>query len=245
MTSVDHRPPDTPEQRSIPSAPGWIDLVPSGALLLAFGIKALLQPRAVRDVFSGTQAFVVTAAIALGWVLLWFVLRRVIRNGWVRAAILMVVAGFLIYWLVVSALVDKKVVETLPGAPVTSERGDSSSEVPVDEPAMPMQIAMGSLRGIDHDARGTATLYESPDGTFIVGLEQIDIEPGPDYKLYVVPGTNRESPGDDGVFLDSLRGNQGTQFYEVPAGTNIEPGSWTVLVWCRAFAVPIANATIV
>jgi hypothetical protein len=245
MTSVDQRSDDTSTHaHALKKAPSWIDLVPSGALLLAFGIKALLQPRAVRDVFSGTQAFVVTAAIALAWVVLWFVLRRVIRNGWVRTAILAVVAGFLIYWLVVSALVDKKVVETLPGAPATSEQSAPGSDAPVEEPEMPMQIAMGSLRGIDHDATGTATLYENPDGTFIVGLEQIDIEPGPDYKLYVVPGMNRESPGDDGVFLDSLRGNQGTQFYEVPAGTDIEPGGWTVLVWCRAFAVPIANATV-
>ena len=40
-----------------------------------------------------------------------------------------------------------------------------------------------------------------------------------------------------------LRGNRGTQFYDVPAGINVDHGSWTVLVWCQTFGVPVANAT--
>jgi hypothetical protein len=42
--------------------------------------------------------------------------------------------------------------------------------------------------------------------------------------------------------LDALRGNQGTQYYEVPSGTDPGPG-WTVLIGCRAFGVPVANST--
>ena len=75
----------------------------------------------------------------------------------------------------------------------------------------------------------------------MVALEDIDIEPGPDYRVYVVPGADRESPG-DGIELDGLRGNQGTQYYEVPAGNDVGTG-WTVLVWCRAFGVPVAGAS--
>ena len=103
-----------------------------------------------------------------------------------------------------------------------------------------MRISSGTLRGVGHDASGTASVYERPDGSRVVGLEAIDIEPGPDYRVFVVPGLDRESPG-DGLELDALRGNQGTQYYEVPSGTDVGPG-WTVLVWCRAFGVPIANA---
>ena len=105
-----------------------------------------------------------------------------------------------------------------------------------------MRVSTGSLRGIDHDASGTASVYRLPDGGFVVGLEDIDIEPGPDYQVYVVPGTDRESPG-DGTHLDGLRGNQGTQYYDVPAGLGDVGPEWTVLVWCRAFGVPIAAAT--
>ena len=107
----------------------------------------------------------------------------------------------------------------------------------------PVRIATGALRGIDHDASGPASIYRRPDGSFVVGLEEIDIEPGPDYRVYVVPGMDRTEPGDDGIELDALRGNQGTQFYTAPPGIELEAGNWTVLVWCRVFAVPIANAT--
>lgn len=225
--------------------PPWLERLPSGALVLAFGIKAALAPNAVRDVFSGSQAFLVAFAILAGWVLLWLVvLPRFVRNSWVRVVTLGVVAGLIIWWLVVSALVDEKVVETLPGAPAAASGAKTDRDTPPSTTAAaPELLGTAKLRGIDHDATGTVALYQRPDGSLIVGLEEIDIEPGPDYKLYVVPGIEGESPGTDGVFLESLRGNQGTQYYDIPAGTNFELGEWSVLVWCRAFAVPIAAGT--
>jgi hypothetical protein len=74
-----------------------------------------------------------------------------------------------------------------------------------------------------------------------VALEQIDIEPGPDYRVIVVRGTDQQTPG-DGLELDALRGNQGTQYYEVSSGT--DPGTgWTALIWCQAFGVPVTNSS--
>lgn len=57
----------------------------------------------------------------------------------------------------------------------------------------------------------------------------------------MVPGAT-ESTDEGAVELDALRGNQGTQFYDVPAGVPVDRGQWTVLVWCKRFAVPIAAA---
>jgi len=57
----------------------------------------------------------------------------------------------------------------------------------------------------------------------------------------VVRGADQESPG-DGLELDARRGNPGTQYSEVPSGTDVGDG-WTVLIWCRAFGVPVANAS--
>jgi hypothetical protein len=227
------------------TAPRWVELLPVGLLVVAFGAKAVSNTNAVRDVFSGTQAFLVTSGIFAAWLLLWLVvLPRLVSNSWVRTGILLVVALVLVFALVLPTFVDKKVVEALPGA-----RTESSG--PVSEPdrttptapADPIAIASGALRGIDHDATGTAVFYQRANGSSFVGLESIDVEPGPDYKVYVVPGADRDRPGDDGLFLDDLRGNQGTQYYEMPTGTDLGTGDWTVLIWCRAFAVPIATAT--
>jgi hypothetical protein len=59
--------------------------------------------------------------------------------------------------------------------------------------------------------------------------------------VIVVRGTDEKRPG-DGLELDARRGNQGTQYDEVPSGT--DPGAGcAALVWCRAFGVPVASST--
>lgn len=227
------------------TAPRWVEFLPAGLLVLAFGAKAVANTNAVRDVFSGTQAFLVTTAIFVVWLLLWLVvLPRLVGNPWVRTGILLVLSLVLVFALVLPTFVDKKVVEALPGTRTEGSASVDAPDTPASEaPSEPTKIASAPLRGINHDATGTAVLYQRADGSSFVGLESIDVESGPDYKVYVVPGSGHESPGDQGIFLEDLRGNQGTQYYDVPSGTDLAAGDWTVLIWCRAFAVPIANAS--
>ena len=66
---------------------------------------------------------------------------------------------------------------------------------------------------IDHDATGTASIYRQPGGSFVVALENIDVEPGPDDYVFVVAGRARRALGNDGIELAKLKGNQGTQYY--------------------------------
>ena len=152
--------------------------------------------------------------------------------------------------LVVPTLRDTKVVEEFPVAVAVeadgaTDHGAGEHDHPDDHHAARARRRSRSpparCEGIDHDASGAASIFRQPNGTAVVALEGIDIEPGPDYRVIVVRGTDQESPG-DGLELDALRGNQGTQYYEVPSGT--DPGEgWTVLIWCRAFGVPVANAS--
>jgi len=229
--------------------PSWAVLVPSLALVVAFTVKAVANPNAVRDVLSGAQALLVTAAIVGGWILLAFVVvPRLLRSDIARFVVLGGLAAALIVLLVVPTFRDTEVVEAFPGVEarsptaqdVAEDVADAERPTPAAEPTV---TASGALAGIDHDARGTVNLYRQPDGTFVVGLEDIDIEPGPDYKLYVVPGRGAERPADGATNLGGLKGNQGTQFYVLPREVDLGTGDWTVLVWCRAFAVPIAHAT--
>ena len=130
-----------------------------------------------------------------------------------------------------------------PGAATTP--GTAAPAPPVTTapaPAQPARLAVGSFRGVDHRASGTVALYQRADGRYVVGLEDFDIQPGPDYDVYLVPGADKEDRG-DGTRLDDLRGNRGTQYYDVPPGINLASGTWTVLVWCQTFAVPVATAT--
>jgi len=113
---------------------------------------------------------------------------------------------------------------------------------PTLPPAGPTRLTAGSLEGIDHGASGSAALYRLDDGSHIVRLEDIDIQSGPDYFVHLVPGVDRRSPS-GGVDLGPLKGNRGSQNYTIPADVDVAAGPFTVLVWCRAFAVPVANAT--
>jgi hypothetical protein len=222
--------------------------------LLLFGgmlLMLVVHPNAFTSALQSTRALIVNAVLLAGWLLLSLVIvPRLVRNEWWDAAILTALAVTAVAVLVVPTLRDTKVVEQFPAAvaeptqpssrPTPSTRDGSPPATSAPAPA-PVKVSTGELHGIDHDATGTASIYRRTDGSTVVGLEDIDIEPGPDYRVFVVRGDDRTSPG-DGLELDGLRGNQGTQYYDVPPGT--DPGQgWTVLVWCRAFGVPIANAT--
>ena len=213
-------------------------------------VMLVVHPNAVRSGLMSTRAILVNAGLLAGWLLLSFVLLpRVLRNDYVRAATLTVVAVAAVLVLVVPTLHDNKVVEAFPmpesvrlPAPATPSSSPGTPLPPSTTVAQPVRVSSGELRGIDHDASGTASVYRLPDGSLVVGLEHIDVEPGPDYHVYVAQGADRTNK-DDAIYLAALRGNQGTQYYDVPReGGDVGEG-WTVLVWCRAFGVPIANAT--
>ena len=95
-----------------------------------------------------------------------------------------------------------------------------------------------------HSGTGDAGIFENPDGSLVLRFENFDIQNGPDLEVYLVPGADQTSLPEGSIHLGELKGNIGDQSYELPPGTELAPGSYTVLVWCEAFSVEFVGATI-
>ena len=221
--------------------------------LATFGFFFLDRNQEARSVFKSGRGLLAIGAIVAGYAVVAFVLRRYVRWAWLPPLALTVVVLGLAAWTVLPYFVDdtgdrQLVAGPVDGAvpmPIPQPAADpTAAEAPApSEPAAPRptRVSSGRLQGLDHDASGSASLIRSPDGSLVVRFENFDIQGVPDPRLYLAPGADVQQAG--GVSLGALKANRGRVFdYAVPAGTDAGPG-WTVLVWCRAFSVPIANAT--
>jgi hypothetical protein len=225
--------------------PAWRWAAVAGVVLVPTAAFATLRPGPLTATLKSPAALVRIAALAVGFTVLSRMLRRLVADAAVRAAIVAVPAVAVLAFIVAPYFRDTTVVERLPGAqagPAPAAAGPATP-APTEAPAAvePVKLTTGRLRGIDHRASGEAEVYRLADGSTLVRLEGIDVQSGPDYVVYLVPGTDRRAPG-AGVDLGALKGNRGSQNYAVPAGVGLD-GPHTVLIWCRSFSVPVANAT--
>lgn len=106
----------------------------------------------------------------------------------------------------------------------------------------PIELGRAAFQPLDHTVAGSAVLLDLGGGAKAVRFENFTVQPGPDYLVYVVNRRDARRP-DGGTELAALKGTRGSQNYEVPPQA-LGSGPVTVLIWCRAFAVPIANATV-
>lgn len=218
-----------------------------GAAFLAW------KPGVARSMATSPRAAAFTLVVGLvvlgaGWAL-----PRLGRGPLLTAGVQAVPVALAFLLTVAPSFRQVTVDEAFPGraiAPVPASGSATgapagASAAPSGSSGRPAVVGQGSLTGIDHRAEGTVLLVRRPDGSLVVRLADLDVEPGPDYFVHLVPGAGREDPGGS-VGLGRLRGNRGNQNYEVPAGTSATSAGSpvTVLIWCRAFAVPVAAATI-
>jgi hypothetical protein len=128
-------------------------------------------------------------------------------------------------------------VTTASTAPSTTARPTTTTQT-----AGPVAIQTGQLFGIDHDAAGTATIYEQ-DGAYVLRFEEdTDIQNGPDLYVWLLPGTEYEGgTPTDYLDLGTLKGTVGSQNYELPPEYDPETHR-AVLIWCLRFTVPFAAA---
>lgn len=96
--------------------------------------------------------------------------------------------------------------------------------------------ATGTFAGVDHPGEGTVNLLTDGNQTFVRFEDDFATDNGPDLYAVVYLGEER-------IELGMLKGNQGSQNYELPTG--IDPATvTTVAVWCKRFDATFTEATV-
>ncbi|MEU3014427.1 DM13 domain-containing protein [Nocardia asteroides] len=108
-------------------------------------------------------------------------------------------------------------------------------------------LATGTFRSHEHDTSGTAQLQRTPEGTLVLRITDLRTSDGPALRVWLTdqPVTDDWHNFDDGEHVDlgALKGNEGNQNYELPAGT--DPADLTsVSIWCARFHVSFGAATL-
>ncbi|HYC32989.1 MAG TPA: DM13 domain-containing protein [Gemmatimonadales bacterium] len=109
----------------------------------------------------------------------------------------------------------------------------------------PGALASGEFKSVAHETRGRATVYRLDDGNRVLRLTDFSTSNGPDVRVYLVAATDasdNETVTKAGfVELGRLKGTDGDQNYEVPAGLDLDQYR-AVTIWCRRFSVNFGTA---
>ena len=98
----------------------------------------------------------------------------------------------------------------------------------------------GKFHGKVHKTEGRATVYEEADGKLVLRLTNFKTSNGPDVHVILVATKDAMDDADflksdnERVELGSLKGNEGDQNYEIPAGTDLTKFR-TVSIYCERF----------
>lgn len=134
--------------------------------------------------------------------------------------------------------------ETATTAPTTTAPAEVT---PDPQRSGPVPLVTGPLMDGDsfHKGSGQVTLYRLGDGSHLVRLEGIEVTNGPDLHVLLTPTHGLAGRNDLQAAgyedLGMLKGNIGSQNYELPAGYEI-PEELTLVIYCVPFRVIFATA---
>ena len=132
--------------------------------------------------------------------------------------------------------INKTVSEEFPGgaAMASIEKG-------------PMAVTKGNFKGLAHETKGLASIYQLPDGKRTLRLTEFETSNGPDVHVYLTAA--EVDKGNDAIkeagFIDlgSMKGNKGDQNYDVPANADLNQYK-NVTIWCARFGVNFGQAAL-
>ncbi len=208
--------------------------------MLIVGLLLSIKPEIITGTLETTGAMLRVGALLVGWLVFAFLVRRFVRPPVLRTGLIAVVGLALLTVTVLPYFIDTRANNTLLTAPAdASTQGTRGGET---SPGTAVKVASGQLKGLaGHRGSGAASIVRAPDGSHVVQLEDYDVSSRVTLFLYLVPGTDQEEPGANGVNLGRLAENTGNRVVPIPKGTDLS-GSQTVLIWCEPFSTPIAAA---
>ena len=101
-------------------------------------------------------------------------------------------------------------------------------------------LETGKFHGKVHATSGRATVYQGADGKLVLRLTNFKTSNGPDVHVILVAtqdamdDVNFLKENTERVELGKLKGNEGDQNYEIPAGTDLTKFR-TVSIYCERF----------
>ena len=123
----------------------------------------------------------------------------------------------------------------------------TSTSTTTAAPAGPVVLHESELAAPGKPGTGDVFLIELEDGSRIVRFENLDVPNGPDLRVILSPSglVDDRDAYHVGGFLDlgELKGNQGSQNYEIPADVDLSEYS-TVAIFCLRFNYTFNAATI-
>ena len=202
--------------------------------------SGLIAPTYLTSIIFGVVWFVLASVVLGKAVKNRPELKWTVRGTFLATA---VVVGAAFAW---TSLRDKTVNEDIPTAVPASQvpapAGGTARRKRSPAPRQNIALATGPFEVADEgSAEGTATLIRMAEGGRVLTLTDFAVANGPDLRVYLVPGDGHDTG--DHVDLGGLKGNKGNQKYDVPDDADTAKYR-TVVIWCRAFSVAFARASL-
>jgi Electron transfer DM13 len=151
------------------------------------------------------------------------------RRSWILGLVVLAGAGWYLFRPEL-LFVNKRVNEGLPTASAA---------------AAPTILLSGRFHSVAHETRGTASVRELAGGSRVLRLTDFATSNGPDVRVYLIaaPDASDNATVTRSGYLElgKLKGNEGDQNYEIPAGTDLTRYH-AVTIWCYRFDVNFATA---
>jgi hypothetical protein len=141
--------------------------------------------------------------------------------------------------------VDQRADEPVPVTVASPRGGDPGTATTA--PASRTLFEGGTWRSYSHgETTGTVQVLRIADGSQVLRLQGLHTSNGPDVKVVLSsrPYDAQDNLAPGYLTLGTLKGNEGSSNYAIPAGAELS-GYTSVVIWCKRFDAVFAAAPIV